>query len=97
MAVAALSVNSLTLTAPSSTVPRQAQPLVLYSLPSLVFRWLKGGGKVCCARLPGSCCFCYQHRLMLAEGLMATVLSGDTPTLTVTAPRSSAEPWLCTQ
>jgi hypothetical protein len=31
--------------------------------------------------------------VMLAEGLMATVLSGDT--LTLTAPRSTAEFWFC--
>jgi hypothetical protein len=49
--------------------------------------------KVCCARLPGSCCARYQHRLMLAEGLMATMLSDDT--LTLTAERSTAEPWFC--
>jgi hypothetical protein len=30
---------------------------------------------------------------MLAEGLMATMLSDDT--LTLTAPRSTAEPWFC--
>jgi hypothetical protein len=30
---------------------------------------------------------------MLAEALMATVFSGDT--LTLTAPRSTAEPWFC--
>jgi hypothetical protein len=39
-----------------------------------------------------SCCACYQHRLMLAEGLtrLTTVLSGDN--LTLIAPRSTAEP-----
>jgi hypothetical protein len=50
-------------------------------------------GKVCCARLPGSCCVRYQRRPMLAEGLMATMLSGDN--LTLTAPSFTAVPWFC--
>jgi hypothetical protein len=53
------------------------------------------------ARLPGSCslasCARYQHQLMLAEGLVAIVLSVSGDTLTLTAPRSTvtAEPWFC--
>jgi hypothetical protein len=65
------------------------RPRLTPSPDSLVFHWLKGGGNACCARLPGSCCARYQHRLMLAVGLMAAVLSGDT--LTLTSPRSTTD------